>query len=558
MGALRTRSGTQSGAVRVRGSNATGGRRFRRGMSWFGLLPKALAGRFRDAAHSKGAKESGLGKLIELHAINNAGDALVTIALATTVFFSVPTGEARDRVALYLLITMAPFALMAPVIGPLLDRLRRGRRVAIAVTMLVRAALAWMMAAAVEDGGLELYPEAFLVLMTSKAYGVSRSAVVPRLQPRSMSLVKVNSRITMFGLIGTLLAAPVAGLLKMTAGTPWIMYAATAVFVFGAILAFVLPSKVDSPEGEDRAAFSRDAPGAIHHGHFAHARRRYAGATAAHEATGAARAAGATATVEVTGPRDAPENGEHPPPGDQNDGRPTDPGADSPAESPAESRPEPRPESRPDGKPRKTTRRLRSVGPSVVLALWANASLRAFSGFLIMFLGFLLREEPVGGMDSKTALGAAVVAAAVGNAIGTLLGAWFKSKAPEAIIVGVLVVAAASAVWAAMFYGLSSVIGVAAVAGLAQALGKLSLDAMIQRDIPEEVRTSAFARTETALQLAWVVGGGVGIVLPLNGTLGMGIAAAVLVLTLLLTGRRLTTRRSRPSRSPGFRLRGAR
>jgi MFS family permease len=147
-------------------------------LSWFGGLPKATAGRFRRAAHSKGARESGLGKLIELHAINNAGDALVTIALATTVFFSVPTGEARDRVAMYLLITMAPFALMAPVIGPLLDRLRRGRRVAIAVTMLVRAGLAFMMAASVEDAGLELYPEAFLVLMTSKAYGVSRSAVV--------------------------------------------------------------------------------------------------------------------------------------------------------------------------------------------------------------------------------------------------------------------------------------------------------------------------------------------------------------------------------------------
>lgn len=495
------------------------------------MLPKAIAGRFRDAAHSKGAKESGLGKLIELHAINNAGDALVTIALATTVFFSVPTGEARDRVALYLLITMAPFALMAPVIGPLLDRLRRGRRVAIAVTMLVRAALAWMMAAAVEDGGLELYPEAFLVLMTSKAYGVSRSAVVPRLQPRSMSLVKVNSRITMFGLIGTLLAAPVAGALKVTAGTPWIMYAATAVFLFGAILAFVLPSKVDSPEGEDRAAFTREAPGAEHHG-FVHARRRHA-----QDPEGAALAETAE-TAEATAVSE--DAGTGPPPSDTEAGA-----ADAP-------------DARPDGKPKKTTRRLRSVGPSVVLALWANASLRAFSGFLIMFLGFLLREEPVGDMDSKTALGVVVVAAAVGNAIGTMLGAWFKSKAPEAIIVGVVAVAAASAVAAALFYGLTTVVAVAAVAGLAQALGKLSLDAMIQRDIPEEVRTSAFARTETALQLAWVAGGGVGIALPLNGTLGMGIAAAVLLLTLVLTGRRLTTRRSRPARSPGFRLRGAR
>ncbi|MDI2131239.1 MFS transporter [Yinghuangia seranimata] len=466
--------------MRARGSSTHGAGRFRRSVGWAGALPGETARRFRRASHSKGAGESGLGKLIELHALNNAGDALVTIALATSVFFSVPTGEARDRVALYLLVTMAPFALMAPIIGPLLDRLRRGRRVAIAVTMLGRAVLAYMMASSIEDASLELYPEAFGVLMISKAYGVSRSAVVPRLQPRSMSLVKVNSRITLFGLIGTMLAAPVAGALKFGHGTSWIMYAAAVVFVVGAVLTFTLPSKVDSAKGEDRASFTHEAPGVEHEPHF------------------------------------------------------------------------------PGHRPRKGARRLRSVGPSVVLALWANASLRGFSGFLIMFLGFLLREQPVGGLGTKQALGAVVIAAAVGNAVGTALGAWFKSKAPEAIIFGVVAVSAGSAVAAALFYGLPTVLAVAAVAGLAQALGKLSLDAMIQRDIPEEVRTSAFARSETALQLAWVVGGAIGIALPLNGTLGMGVAAAVLLLTLFTAARRLTTRRTRPARSPGFRLRGAR
>ncbi|MGA4540668.1 MFS transporter [Uniformispora flossi] len=492
MGAVRTRGEARSGGVRVRGSSAAGTGRTRRMAAWFGGLPANLARKFRRASHSKGAGESGLGNLIELHALNNAGDALVTISLATTVFFSVPTGQARDRVALYLLITMAPFALMAPIIGPLLDRLRRGRRFAIALTMLVRAGLAYAMAGSIEDGGIELYPEAFAVLMTSKAYGVTRSAVVPRLQPRSMSLVKVNSRITLFGLIGTMLAAPVAGGLKATAGTAWIMYTAAVVFLFGAILSFTLPAKVDSPEGEDRASFTGEAAGVDHESSFPRPRRE-----------------GKTVADKL-------------------------------------------------GSKGKGKRRLRSVGPSVVLALWANAAFRAFSGFLIMFLGFLLREEPIGGYDGKKALAVVVVAAAVGNAVGTALGAWLKSKAPEAIIAGTLAVAAASAVMAAIAYGLPTVCGVAAVAGLAQALGKLSLDAMIQRDIPEEVRTSAFARSETALQMAWVIGGGVGIALPLNGTLGMSIAASVLLLTLLTAGRRLTTRRGRPTRSPGFRVRSGR
>ncbi|MFE2868383.1 MFS transporter [Embleya sp. NPDC059259] len=481
----------------------------RRALGWFGGLFTGGFGRLRGAARAKGAGESGLAKLIELHLINNAGDALVTMALATTVFFSVPTGEARDRVAMYLLITLAPFALLAPVLGPILDRMRRGRRVAMAMAMLVRVGLCWLMAGSVNDGGLELYPAAFGVLVSSKVYGVSRSAVVPRLQPRSVSLVKANSRITLFGLIGTMGAAPVAGGLKYAFGTPGILYGACVVFTFGAVLALTLPAKVDSAEGEDRASFTAEAPGVDH-------KRK----------------------VSLTKLRTGRDGG----------------GAEPASE------PEASTEREPGRKPVrvKTSRRLRSVGPSVVQALWANAAMRGFSGFLIMFLGFLMRQHPVADLSATQATIAVVVAAAVGNAVGTALGAWLKSRAPEAIIVGVLLVSATCAAWAAVMYSLVTVLAVAAVAGLAQALGKLSLDAMIQRDIPEAVRTSAFARTETALQVAWVIGGGIGIALPLNGTLGMSVAAGVLTLALVIVGRKLTTRRARRKRSPGVRLRAAR
>src|SRR5687768_10146170 len=70
----------------------------------------ALGGarRVRRLTHAHGAGESGLGRLIELHGFNTAGDAMIAVALANTLFFSVPVGEARGRVALYLLITMTP------------------------------------------------------------------------------------------------------------------------------------------------------------------------------------------------------------------------------------------------------------------------------------------------------------------------------------------------------------------------------------------------------------------------------------------------------------------
>jgi hypothetical protein len=113
----------------------------------------------------------------------------------------------------------------------------------------------------------------------------------------------------------------------------------------------------------------------------------------------------------------------------------------------------------------------------------------------------------------------------------------------------VLAIVTGAAVAGAFLYGVITVIAVAAAAGLAQSLGKLSLDATIQRDVPEAVRTSAFARSETVLQLSWVVGGGIGIALPLNGRLGLSLAAAGLIVMLVLTIRDLARNRRAANRS---------
>ena len=51
----------------------------------------------RRATQAEGAGDSGLSRLIELHAFNGAGDAAVAISLAGTLFFQVPTDQARGR-----------------------------------------------------------------------------------------------------------------------------------------------------------------------------------------------------------------------------------------------------------------------------------------------------------------------------------------------------------------------------------------------------------------------------------------------------------------------------
>lgn len=442
----------------------------------------------RKATHAHGAGESGLGKLIELHAVNGAGDVMITVALASTVFFSVPTDEARGRVALYLAITMAPFTLLAPVIGPLLDRLPHGRRAAMAGAMLARALLAITMSGAVATGGLELYPAALGVLVSSKAYGVVRSAVVPRLLPPKFSLVKANSRVTLAGLLATGVAAPIGAGLQAI-GSAWPLYGACAIFIAGTFLAFTLPHKVDSAKGERRARLIDP------HG-------------------------------EEPVPPPAPK-----PRGLRKDGLRKD-GLRRNGEKPAKERPP----------------GLRSVGGSVFHGLQANAAHRALSGFLIFFLAFLLREHPIAGQSAAVSLAIVGVSAGVGNACGTAVGAWLRARGPEVIIATVLGLALGTAVLAAVFFSTAAVAALGAVAGFTQALSKLSLDAMIQRDVPEEVRTSAFARSETLLQMAWVVGGGIGIALPLNAVLGMSVAAGILALGAATSVRGLlgTARRGTP------------
>jgi MFS family permease len=410
----------------------------------------------RKATHAHGAGESGLGKLIELHGVNGAGDVMITISLASTVFFSVPTDEARGRVALYLAITLAPFALLAPVVGPLLDRLPHGRRAAMAGAMLVRALLALLLVGAVETGSLQLYPAALGVLVASKAYGVVRSAVVPRLLPPGFSLVKANSRVTLCGLLATGVAAPIgAGLQAL--GPRWPLYGAFVIFVAGTFLSFTLPAKVDSAKGEDTALLAAD-PEHLHGPHR-------------------------SATLKRPG--------------------------------------------------------LRTVGPAVTHALAANAALRGLSGFLIFFLAFLLRLHPLHGQSAAVSMGMVAVAAGTGNALGTAVGAWAKQRSPELIIVTVVAVELGVAITAALFFSAFFIACLAAVAGFSQALSKLCLDALIQRDVPELVRTSAFARSETLLQMAWVVGGAIGIALPLNGTLGMAVAAVIVAAGWLTTVRGL-------------------
>ena len=198
-----------SDAVRRAGDAAHAtGRAFRSGGQASSKATRRTAGLVHRITGAQGADRTGLGTLIEMTAVSGAADAFVTVALAGTIFFSTSVDQARGRVVLFLIITMAPFAVLAPFIGPALDRIQQGRRFVLAGTMLTRGLLCYAMSANVANS-VTLLPAAFGILVLQKAGGVVKASVTPRLLPADLTLVTANAR---SGLISMAASTAAAGL----------------------------------------------------------------------------------------------------------------------------------------------------------------------------------------------------------------------------------------------------------------------------------------------------------------------------------------------------------
>jgi MFS transporter len=468
---------------------------------------------------ASGAGRTGLASLIELTAAGGAGDAFVTIALAGTLFFSTSLDQARGRIALTLIITMAPFAVLAPVIGPMLDRAQQGRRYLLAGTLMARGLLCWgMVDAVLHNDVVALLPAAFGVLVLQKAYAVTRASVTPRLLPKEITLVAANARTGMASLIASSVAGLAALGIEYLAGggdngAAWVLRVGTVVYIAATAMSFRVPDHVDSfdrrPEASDPdQVVTAPGPG---------------------PAAGTGRVAGG--------------------PGQYGPGGTVPLGPERARTAPGKAVPGGR--ARPSTRP--GLRTLRQVGPVVAEAMRANVTLRAFSGFIVFFLAFLLRTVHFHGVNDKVALGGLLAAATIGGFLGTALGSALRSRRPYVITFGMLGAATVVTVACAMFFGLWAALVVALVAAFGQVLAKLALDSTVQQEIGEDIRSSAFAASETLHQLAWVAGGLAGVALSLtsSGIAGMTVAAVGLgasFLFLLSQRRRriLAARHSRP------------
>jgi hypothetical protein len=470
-------------------------------------MDEVVGGRVRAPASGRP-----LDRLAWVHATSTLGDALVAVALAGTLFFAVPVAAARPRVALYLLVTVAPFAVVAPLLGRLLDGRRGAGRLALVTALALRATLAALTVARTES--LLLYPLAFGLLVCSRAHGISRTALVPELT--GGDLVAVNARMArvaaLGGTVGALLGV---GLDRLLGGGP-VLWAAALTFTAGGALALGLP-----PTPRLRAPSTPAVP------------RRAPWSRVPSTPTVPRRAPRfrAASTPEV--PRRGPRWGSV---ADRSGGRrplSTAPGppAGPPAGAPGPPAPParaPAPSARVPGHPgwagsldRRTARLVRPPG-RVRLARAANATVRAAGGFTLFLLAFDLRRQGVG------TVGLGLLLAAVG--VGGLVGAFLLPRAARLVgenglLGGGLLVCAATAWLLAGRVGVAQ----AAAGGLAMGAGiaaaRLGFESLVQREVPPPVRGTAITRAETTFQLAWVAGAVIPVAIPLPTTPALFAAA---------------------------------
>ncbi|MGH4009717.1 MAG: MFS transporter [Pseudonocardiaceae bacterium] len=400
---------------------------------------------FHRATTADGAGRSGLSSLTYTTMMDYAASAAIAVALANTLFFAAATAQSRANVALYLMITVAPFAVVAPVIGPLLDRLQHGRRVAMALSFVGRALLLVVMATHVNDW--LLYPAALGFMVLTKSFGVLKAAVTPRLLPPQITLVKVNSRLTVFGLVAGGVSGALAAGVAALAGSPGALLFTAVVCLAGAALCLLIPSWVEVTEGEVPASLGAETTG-----------------TAA--------------------------------------------------------------------------RRRQPIGRHVAVALWGNGTARVLTGFLTLFVAFAVKAQTEGSPGRQLLLlGIVGAVAGAGSFLGNAVGARMHFGRPDQAILSCVAAGLTMAMLAALVPGIVVATATALVAATGSAIAKVCLDSVIQRHMPEASRASAFGRSETVLQLAWVLGGALAVLLPpiywigfasVSALLGLGLAQTVL------------------------------
>jgi len=421
--------------------------------------------------------ESDFGRLARVHVLATAGDTLVAVALAGTLFFSISPTAARSHVLLYLVLTMTPFLAVAQLLSPVLDRARDARRSMVVASGGLRAVVCALMA--VDTHSLLLFPEAFVVLVASKAYAITKAALVPGTVDSPHGLVVANARLSLLAGLSAVLAGGIgAGVLELL-GAPWVLRLDIVVLAALALGGLRLRPRapnwsgppVSSPGHPRRAGGPTGSPVA----------QSEPGASRRHRPSWLAdrRIFGVTA-----GP----------------------------------------------------------LAPSVLVAAAAQGVLRGAVGFTVFLVAFALRRSGASLLLYGVVLLASSAGSLLATIVVPRLRRRLQVTEAELEAGSLLLVSGAGILVGATGGGRLAVIGLALAVGAAANGGKFAFDALVQRQSPELHQGRAFAGFETRFQFAWVIGALVPVaaVIPLAaGSILVGLVSLVAAVSFLTARRAL-------------------
>jgi predicted MFS family arabinose efflux permease len=370
-------------------------------------------------------------RLVRTSSFSSAADAFVAVSLAGSLFFNVSIDAARPRIILYLVVTMAPFAVVAPLIGPFVDRVRGGHRWVIALACFGRAVLCFSLAFHLRS--FWLYPLALSILVLNKTHQVAKSALIPRLVEHSERLVAANSThsrvVAVAGAVGGAIAVGVLNLASPSA----VLFVGASSYAMAMFMALRIPQ---------------------------------------------------TPRVHITPTMRVIEEQE-----------------------------------------------LRS--PSLVLAVSSMALVRGGVGFFTFFAAFTLKAAG----EPTWMFGLVAVAGGLGGFAATFIAPGLRRLLIEERILEIaLVFPALLALLAPKDFIAASLVITATALGVAATLGRQGFDSLVQRDAPDAERGRAFARFEARLQLTWVAGALMPVLVRPSNALGLYFLGGVLLLGALFYG----------------------
>ena len=206
---------------------------------WLGG-PVGLLGRGAGGVANLAIGTGAARPLARIHLCQAMGDGLFAVSLAGSLFFNVSIDAARPNILLYLLLTMAPFALLAPLIGPGVDRVAQGYPRVVGAANLTRTLLCLLLAVHLRT--VLFYPEALAVLVAAKTYSVAKAALLPRLEPQRNLLLAGNARLSRLGALGSATGGAVGAVIIALSRAEISVLLAAAAFFVAAVLALRLPS----------------------------------------------------------------------------------------------------------------------------------------------------------------------------------------------------------------------------------------------------------------------------------------------------------------------------